>query len=792
MKKIFLALMIFISVKGVGQLKIDSLTVDLIMQDPKWIGTSPSSPYWSHTGKYLFFNWNPEGKTSDSLYFVSPADLTPQKASYQMQQQHVSADVVVYNTDRSAYTYSSNGDIYYLNTKTNKQVRITQTAENETNPMFVINDTRIAFTRNQNLYTWEIISGTTNQLTNFQKGTAPPKENLNAQEKWLREDQLKNFEVLRTRKAKKDSAEALQKLRNKENDIRIIYYEDKILSNISISPTARFVTYRLTKPVTNARSVIILNYVTESGYTQDIPGRTKVGAPIAGSEFFVFDREKDTVLLIKTNELNGIKDIPDYFKKNTVKDTITKDAGKNRIYDRQVFISAPLWNMKGTNAVVDIRSQDNKDRWLMLFDGATTKLSLLDRQRNEAWITGIGIGGQNISGWIDDNNFWYQSEATGYSHLYKINIATFQKTPLTSGNFEIQQVRLSANKKNFYFTANKIHPGEQHFYRMQVNGGEIEKLTTITGAHQVILSPDEKILADLYSYSNKPWELYVQENKINAKQKQVTNKSQTDRFKSYPWRDPEIITFSAADGAQVYARVYKPANVHPDRPAVIFVHGAGYLQNAHKWWSSYFREYMFNNLLADKGYTVLDIDYRGSAGYGSDWRTGIYRHMGGKDLSDHVDGAKMLIEKYGVNPKRIGIYGGSYGGFITLMAMFTKPEIFAAGAALRSVTDWAHYNHGYTSNILNEPYTDSLAYQLSSPIYYAEGLKGALLMCHGMVDVNVNFQDIVRLTQRLIELKKENWELAVYPVEDHGFTEPSSWTDEYKRILKLFETNLKE
>lgn len=192
----------------------------------------------------------------------------------------------------------------------------------------------------------------------------------------------------------------------------------------------------------------------------------------------------------------------------------------------------------------------------------------------------------------------------------------------------------------------------------------------------------------------------------------------------------------------------------------------------------------------DKGYTVLDMDYRGSAGYGRNWRTGIYRHMGGKDLDDEVDGAKYLAEKLQVDARRIGIYGGSYGGFMTLMALFTQPDVFASGAALRSVTDWAHYNHGYTSNILNEPFTDSIAYRRSSPIYFAGGLKGKLLMCHGMVDTNVHFQDIVRLSQRLIELGKNNWELAVYPVEDHGFTTPSSWTDEYKRILLLFERTL--
>ena len=107
--------------------------------------------------------------------------------------------------------------------------------------------------------------------------------------------------------------------------------------------------------------------------------------------------------------------------------------------------------------------------------------------------------------------------------------------------------------------------------------------------------------------------------------------------------------------------------------------------------------------------------------------------MGGKDLDDVVDGAKFLVATQRVNARHIGVYGGSYGGFITLMAMFTSPETFAAGAALRPVTDWSHYNHGYTSNILNEPQTDTEAYRKSSPIYFAEGLKGALLICHGMV-----------------------------------------------------------
>ena len=150
-----------------------------------------------------------------------------------------------------------------------------------------------------------------------------------------------------------------------------------------------------------------------------------------------------------------------------------------------------------------------------------------------------------------------------------------------------------------------------------------------------------------------------------------------------------------------------------------------------------------------------------------------------------------MINELGIDKDRIGIYGGSYGGFITLMALLTEPGKFKCGAALRSVTDWAHYNHEYTSNILNTPTSDSIAYMRSSPIYFADNLEDKLLMLHGIKDDNVQFQDVVRLSQRFIELGKDNWELAIFPLEPHSFKESSSWIDEYKRILKLFEDNLR-
>jgi dipeptidyl aminopeptidase/acylaminoacyl peptidase len=381
-------------------------------------------------------------------------------------------------------------------------------------------------------------------------------------------------------------------------------------------------------------------------------------------------------------------------------------------------------------------------------------------------------------------------------HLYTIDASQPNATArqLTTGRWEITEISLSQDRQKFYFVSTEVHPGERHLYSMPVEGGPRTKVTSMIGGNAGPVSPDDSTIGLIHSFSNKPHEVYLMANREGAAAQQVTT-TPTDEWRAFHWVEPQLVTYKSRDGVEVYARLYTPemigAKRDPAAPAVIFVHGAGYAQNAHRYWASYYREYMFHNLLASRGYVVLDPDYRASAGYGRDWRTAIYRHMGGHDLDDVVDGAKYLVDNQRANARRIGVYGGSYGGFITLMAMFTSPDTFAAGAALRPVTDWSHYNHDYTSNILNEPQGDADAYRRSSPIYFAEGLKGALLIMHGMVDTNVFFQDSVRLVQRLIELRKENWSVAIYPVENHGFESESSWADEYKRILKLFDDNLK-
>lgn len=787
MTKWVLPAIIFLSANSLYAQQPGPLTVEKIMRDPKWIGTSPDNIFWGTDNQTVYFSWNPDQQLSDSLYAAGIKNHTPVKTPAADRGLLAARARGSYNTDKTLLTYGYQGDIYLMEIKSGKTIRITQTTAAETNPVFSFGGQQVVYTQNQDLFAWNRSTGVTTQLTNFTNGEKPPAEKSdlekgNDQEKYLKAQQLELLAVIRDKKAKKDAAIAF----NKQNDakpLRKLYLGDKKPDGAQISPDGRYVTYQLYREA-GGKNTIVPEFVTASGFTTDIHSRDKVGGPQTAVDCYLYDREKDTVLPVVVTDLPGIRDLPDYSK-----DYPRRDSAKVR----GVLVNAPLWSDRGTHVIADIRSLDNKDRWIVLIDPATGKVKSLNRQRDEAWIGGPGISGWQINtslGWTDENTCWYQSEATGYSHLYTTQVVTGQTEQLTKGSYEVQDVYLSNDKKHFYISTNEVHPGEKQFYRIAVNGGKAERITTMEGANEVSISPDEKWIAYRYSYSTKPWELYIQPNSPGSKPVQVTNMAQSAEFKSYPWRDPQVITFTARDNQPVYARLYTPDPAKRNGAAVIFVHGAGYLQNAHKWWSSYFREYMFHNLLTDKGYTVLDVDYRGSAGYGRNWRTGIYRYMGGKDLDDEVDAAKYLAEKLQVDAGRIGIYGGSYGGFMTLMAMFTKPGVFAAGAALRSVTDWAHYNHGYTSNILNEPFTDSIAYRRSSPIYFAEGLKGKLLMCHGMVDTNVHFQDIVRLTQRLIELGKDNWELAVYPVEDHGFTTPSSWTDEYKRILHLFDNTL--
>ncbi|HVS08352.1 MAG TPA: prolyl oligopeptidase family serine peptidase, partial [Planctomycetota bacterium] len=290
-----------------------------------------------------------------------------------------------------------------------------------------------------------------------------------------------------------------------------------------------------------------------------------------------------------------------------------------------------------------------------------------------------------------------------------------------------------------------------------------------------------------------PAELWCAETGSDAPARRLT-RTVPDAYLAVDWIRPVKLTVEAADGTPVRAHVYLPRGTsleRPDRPraCVVFIHGAGYLQNVTDSMSEYEVNLLFHSRLAGQGYVVLDVDYRGSAGYGNRFRTDVQGHLGGKDLTDIEDAVDALAARGVIDPERVGCYGGSYGGFLTLMALFTSPERWSCGAALRSVTDWRTYSPGYTQPRLGRPSTHTEAYRRSSPIDHAAGLRAPLLLLHGMVDSNVFAQDTIRLMEELIRLGKD-FDAMLYPSQGHGFEDGRAWVDEYRRIERFLTRHL--
>ena len=745
---VFLAFVLCLGAKGLAQLQLD-----LIMRGPGFVGALPESPEWSVDGKLIYY-WKKHPDSLQKTYYCHDLSQKQTKVLSKNEWQ-----------DRWVWT-SGAGQLNYLRLHDQKlQCLDTKTQQIKSYPLFTnaiwnlqvqnIAQT-VVFQQGQSLFVFDLQKGLAKNLVSYQKLT-PAKRASDG----LSQTELEFFESVRK--------QALQSTKFDLPTVKFISFEQQ--GALQVDPTARFVLLK-EEQQPEEKATEVPHFISADAHVYNEKARSKVMNEEPSQRLFLHDLRSDSLVEIDFSGLTQMN-----------------------AEDRALIIHPAIFAKTKPLALLDIRSADNKDRWIVCLELETGQIKQLEHQYDSAWIGGPGISSWNFEtgtlGWLRDaQTIYFQSEASGYSHLYTFDLPTQTKMALTSGNYEVHQVLLAKDSNSFYLNTNLNHPGARSFHQLDLKKLEIKTILSELGAYEVQLSPDEKQLAYRFSTSTQPWEIFTCSLKNPKDQVQLT-KSTTEVFRTYPWQKPEVLSFKGSDGVEVYARMYTPKAQNKNGAAVLFVHGAGYLQNAHHYWSYYQREFMFHQMLIDKGYTVLDVDYRASEGYGRNYRTAIYRHMGGRDLQDFVDAKQFLVSQHGIDSNRVGIYGGSYGGFITLMGLFTEPGTFACGAALRSVTDWAHYNHEYTTNILNTPKVDPEAYRQSSPIYFAEGLQDPLLILHGMIDDNVQFQDVVRLNQRLIELGKKDWWMALYPVERHGFEYTSSWTDEYRRIFELFETYLK-
>lgn len=409
------------------------------------------------------------------------------------------------------------------------------------------------------------------------------------------------------------------------------------------------------------------------------------------------------------------------------------------------------------------------------------------------------LSGRELSFSPDGETLLFLSEQDGWNHIYTINPDGSDLTQHTSGDWEVSYVNW-LNDESVIYAGNREDYGERHIYVLNLPDQTEEKLTEEEAyRYQFELSPDRSNLIYAKTYFNEPFDLYRLDLGNPHEEIQLTN-SIPDSFYTYNWQNEDYVRFTGRDGetelsmSVLYPKDYNESQTYP---VVVFVHGAGSLQNVYKGWSNnYWREYMFNQYLNLNGYIVVEVDYRHSLGYGRQFREDVTNWMGKYETEDIVDGLDWLQEQTGgaLDLDNVGIYGGSYGGFMALYALTAEPDRFHAGAALRKVTNWRNYyyaNPWYTLPRLGDPDVVPEHYDRSSPLTYASELKRPALLLHGLVDDNVGVQDAFQYAEELIQSGNEEFEMMIYPTENHGFTSPNSWYDEYRRIFEFFEKHLK-
>ena len=767
------------------------LTLATIMADPDWIGNGVERAWWSWDGTRALYARKREGASVRDTWSVAVGGEAPRKLD-DGERAEVDAASPVYDAARRRMAYARNGDIFVRDLRSGAIIQLTRTAAEESRPQWAADGGLVWRTGNEWFRWGGMTAGGYAQAANAQAADDPAKPPPADD---LRDRQLRLIDTLREDRARREAARAQAEAWRRADPTAAPppawLGKGVEIADSALSPDGRWLLVVTTaKGAEAGQAGKMPKYVTESGYEEFEEVRTRVGrnAPLP-HRLWLVENATGTVRELGFDGLPGIQTDPLAALRKAAKQEPLKGARPVRIEtDGDGSGPAIHWSADSRRAAVLVRAVDNKDRWIAELDTATAVPALKTRHRltDAAWIN----WNFNEFGWMPDGRtLWYLSEESGYSHLY-LHDGTKAKA-LTSGRWEVSAPALSADAARFLFLCNRAWPGDYEVCDVPVAGGAVRELTALDGVEDFVLSPDGAQLLVRHSDSDLPPQLVVLP--ATGGEARTLTETRSAAFQAIDWIEPQIVQVPSKHGAgTIWGKYYGPKTPEAGKryPIVMFVHGAGYLQNVHDRWPVYFREQMFHHLLVQRGYIVLDLDFRASEGYGRDWRTAIYRHMGEPELQDYLDGLDWLVDTKQGDRDRAGIYGGSYGGFMTFMALFKQPGVFKAGAALRPVTDWSQYNHEYTSNILNTPELDPEAFKRSSPLEFAENLQDRLLISHGMLDDNVFYKDSVMLAQRLIELRKPGWELASYPLERHAYSHPEAWYDQYRRIYELFEHEL--
>ncbi len=459
-------------------------------------------------------------------------------------------------------------------------------------------------------------------------------------------------------------------------------------------------------------------------------------------------------------------------------ETLWLDLGQ----DPDIYIARVNWRSE-TAFTAQLLSRDQRSLRLLSFDTQKGMVTTLIEEHREPWL--------NLS---DDLHFLqlgeilWSSEKDGFRHLYLHAASGKELRQLTSGDWIVTAVTgLDEARRVVYFQATKESVLERHLYAVSLDGGEVRKLTEAKGWHDTIISPDFAYFTDTFSNLERAPSVTLR--KIDGTSVATLFENNEATAETLDLNPPELTSFQTRDGVTLYAAIYNPPEIEPNRryPLIVAVYGGPHAQRVTNSWD--LTVDLRPQYLAQQGFVVIKVDNRGSANRGLVFEAAIAGDMGNLEVQDQVDGVRFMAQRDYVDGSRVGIYGWSYGGYMTCMSLLRAPEVFKVGVAGAPVTHWDGYDTCYTERYMNLPVANPQGYQNSAVMAHVENLQGKLLLVHGMVDENVHFRHTARLIVALTAAQKP-YDLLLYPEERHMPRDAKGLEYMERRIIQYFKENL--
>jgi len=460
------------------------------------------------------------------------------------------------------------------------------------------------------------------------------------------------------------------------------------------------------------------------------------------------------------------------------------DLGK----DRDIYIPRVDW-ARDKLLSYQWQNRNQQKLELRLYDLDSGKTRKLLAESSDTWVNLH----DDLHFLEDSDQFIWSSERDGYKHLYLYDLRGKPLRQLTRGTWAVDSLSaVDEENGRVYFTGRRDTPLERHLYVVDLQGKSgPRKVSRRDGMHAIEFAQDGSGYIDKFSSISTPPQVSLH----RASGEQVTWLEENAVVEGHPlypykadWITPEFGMVKAPEGHALYYRMYKPADFDPAKryPVLVFLYGGPHVQLVTNSWDKEFNQYM-----AQQGYIVFTLDNRGSAHRGKKFEDSIFHRMGSVEVDDQVTGVKFLRSLPYVDGDRIGVFGHSYGGYMALMTMFKAGDYFKAGVSGAPVTDWSLYDTHYTERYMGNPNRDGKAYEASSVFPYVKGLKGALLIYHGMADDNVLFAN----TTRLIKAMQDNaqlFELMTYPGKKHSLRGKQTRIHQFSMIRDFFDRQLKD